>query len=303
MFIQQLASDARLINIKASSIGRESLSKNLSRKHTYLLDKKLMEQGFVTKDDLDTFNRTIIPNVNVSIVETNSREPYVDTIIDENTNKVLGLEVGLHFDEDMRIYSNDKEKRKDIIHEIKHVHNIVAKPKYFETMLIMLPKKKDIQQCKFYDKFLYAHDLDNVFVLKRLKLSKNDPQRVNILTDKIEKFFKKKSFTQEEKITTLQQWKYGLKNELSAFDEAIQDALAHNKEISKNAADVKTAQINSFLANKEYDEVINKDYFFPQKIKIVESMLAKEMDLARKEMAKTRTMGKVDNSPKLLRTA
>lgn len=114
--------------------------------------------------------------------------------------------------------------------------------------------------------------------------------------DKINKFFRKNKFFNHEKIALLQKWRYGLKDEMSAFRAGCFSKAHYQYHLSnasvfvdgtdgknlikqKNMDEEVVKSMKLFVENKKidsYKEVIEDYYSFPDKIKFLEQMLVKE---------------------------
>lgn len=310
VYIQRVAQTARLLGTKGSALDREVMSDKIHAQFFEMLTNKLEEQGFASEKQLGDFYQKLMPNVDVEVTQyAKSKNKFINFInkfkirqsIGEfklkGDNPIAGYILKTNFSTNENIIMADDLKNVGtIVHENTHLCNAVLKPKYATAQLPDLPKKKRKQIEKLYDKELYKINP---------KIDNEDP--LLILKKKINKFFSDNKFSPEEKITSLDAWRYNLKDENSAYENEIA-SIFQLKEIKAlkefetkgncepitfrtatktytfsselyQTTEEKIEKISQFLEkykNIQCRNLINA-YEFPKKIKIVEDLMSAEM--------------------------
>lgn len=255
IYIQRVLNTAKLPGIKGSPEARENISDKLCAKFSQMVDDKFKKQGFVTKEELKGFFKTLAPNVDSNI--WGSFRGVLRYNFTDNTYGTINgyiLEIPLTDYKNSSIKKNDYENIRNLRHESKHFFKHIVEPKYS----VSITKRKlpaYFHGEKLYEKYLYENELKNIPIFKRFYLKTNKTARINFVKNKINDFFIKNTFSSEEKIDILRIWKCGLRDELSAY----------KSEVTKK------------VKVKPWQKKFESHFFFSEKIKIVEKMLAEEM--------------------------
>lgn len=148
-----------------------------------------------------------------------------------------------------------------LMHETDHLFSYFTNPKYVKRIIIMCEKGyRDKNYFKFFDNELQSVKKQNRNNLK------------TILYKKLEKYFKNKSL--DEKINTLQDFRYRLINEKNAYNTGN-----HYQEAIE-------AYHPGILSQKTEPLPVRK-FYFDEKLKVISNMLKETLQSERKKLMQT----------------
>lgn len=328
--VERVARTAQLIGIKGSPMQREKFADELCLKcaklmeDTFKLKEQAGQEAVVTKEELKTFYDKLTPNVRLYIGSSNKENSLsrasLGYLFDNKGKTVKSYFMELPFVMPQIIKKDDEEMMGCWKHETRHFFRHITEPKYsLHATPGDLSYKKYELQGNFYKDILYKNDVDEMSFIKRNWVKINKSARSNFVKKGIEKFFGENAFSSKEKIAALQQWRYRLKDEITAFKDQIsvwhQNDLPFNEltEKLKNGKQVKKEftvrdgkkgfcyDSNKYLTVEEkiqalknfidkvreadFKDAVETQFFFPEKIKIIETMLRAELLNARVEHA------------------
>ncbi len=147
-----------------------------------------------------------------------------------------------------------------LMHETDHLFSYFTNPKYTQRVIEMTIKGyRNKKYHQFFDKELQSAK------------KQNRKDLIPVLTKKLEKYFKNK--TNDEKINTLQDFRYRLINERNAYNTGnfYQNAI---EEYHPNVLSQKTEPINT------------KKFYFDEKIELISKMLKNTIQEERAKLSK-----------------
>ncbi len=253
-----------LPNIKGSPFEKEAFSQRFSDntfewvRYTLLLKQQKKQPVEITQNEVSDFFKRNYQGINVNVEHGTG---YLGAIFDNQQENYLNTHfaMGLEFSKNKKWENvlNSSRAFGIFFHEFRHFCDLITAPKHLAKKGIQrsLLVDKVADSCDlFYDKKIYTF-MPSLFPLEK----------------KIQSFFKKAKFTSHEKIAVLQNWRHGIKREINAYDDGCN----------------KTAKLINFLRDKKIKNIsiepawyvrVFKEYFkFPEKLNIVESMLAQEI--------------------------
>lgn len=292
--------------VKATPCTREAIADMLHAEFFKLVDDVFEKKGHVTIKEIREFIKKLIPNVNIEIVE--AKGGALKCKYNDEIKTVEGYDLEILFTRDKVIEKNDSVSNKILAHEVKHLFKSITDPKYIcHINTGKLSPETNSLQSSFYVDVLYNNEL-NYF--KQTVL--NNTQRSKFIKTIIKDFLK--GFSLEEQIIFLTRWRYGLKDEKEASKAGIDSYIQHKfnfKNLSKrlkNGKDIhpiyyitgsekisfdsklyktieeKINKLEEFIKNAQKLEQNEDDknwFFFSEKIKIMEEMLAEKIQTAR----------------------
>jgi len=314
MYIQRVADTARLKGAAGSIAKRIKLEDRLNAKFVELMDDKFEKQGRISKKDILGFFKELAPNIQLKISKYKNTVNGSGGFLEYDTPKteaVKKFNIHIPFTNDTDfIEKADYKTIRSLLHEKGHFFKRTIEPKYIARFGEKnLSEKLNRAQSKFYYN-LYQNESGDL----------NGSTRIDFVENNINKFFKKQACSTQEKIEILQLWRYGLKDESNAIKKGIsaeiKAAIPFNKIASElrfkdyvkrlkiGASDKnhivnfdsrkygtydyeeKTKRLKLFVKrveNVSYKATVEDHFFFPQKIELMEKMLAKELTQARAE--------------------
>ncbi len=304
----KIAPTARLKNITGSSEARERIADSLHAKAMQMIedifDKKESagEPAIITKKEIKNILKKIFPGVKINLID--SKQPSIthDTqnlkyfdirttfskrwlkpLFQSKSGKKIGL-ITRHY-----IRDNNTGNLGSLSHELKHLSVYLGNPKTLAKSLYV--KNRKIRQ-EFYEKFLYCDEINkrnNPISYYSEYLDKLPNLRKEYTAHKINHFFNTNKITGDDRIKTLQDWRYRLKGELDAY---ISGCNTQAQYIGRNDTK-RMAQppfnatskiinaykegINALLTKTLTKETCENKYNFSEKIEVIEKLLVEEM--------------------------
>lgn len=315
-YIQRVASTARLASARGSIAEREKLENELCEKFSQLMQdtferkEKAGKKPIVTREELSDFFKKLLPNASIKVEKSRSGS-VLPVYSNQKEETISGYVLHSKFTNFKNYLKSDDLPNLGLFeHEKRHVIRAVVEPKYYGRY--MAPKLPGIEydlQYDFYDGFLHANEFNHKYNFSQEVVESRKAMRINLIKEKIEALFRENSFSSESKIETLQAWRYGLKDETVAYKadaysygknkfkfNDLSEKLKKNEKIQlkeyvgnnwiqydsnkMDTLDEKLQGVKSFIENIQkgwYEDTVNDYFLFPEKIKIVEEMLAKEI--------------------------
>jgi len=323
MPIQRIAQSARIpIKIYMKKFNADSpqgLKAEMSLQFKQMLASRFESKGFVTRKEIASFFKKLLPDLNLRVVKHD--KVAVKFKLANKGEVVEGYTLRLPFtftDSSAQIIDkNDFKRISNVYHESDHLMRFVTKPKY------LLPYAKgglstqlDNLQWGFYNDFLYNNDISALPVERMLKLENSPKNRALYVKQLMINFFEDYMCNSDEKIKLLQKWRYCLKDETQAFFQGGEAEMNYKYPISElshkirsgkriklseeffntyntvsydskvySAKEEKLEALESFIEKVKIEKAkdTQQNFFFAQKIKIIESMLFEEMTNVRAE--------------------
>lgn len=311
---------AKLVGLKGSELERKAVADEFCTKFSDVIlgifDRK-EEQGMkavITKGEIKYVIKKLFPNANINVKSCKDKESFGMVVRYLNSDgAVQSYDIKLRFKgfgQSAYIEKGDSKSLNTMSHEFRHYVNFMTEPKYNARLDVKgLSATKKNQAWDFYDKYLYADESKHI--------NEKDAARIKSMETKLRAFFGFKEFSQAEKINQLQAWRHHLKTEMMAFKDGYSpdalgnktfflksvkkfkdgkdvkfdytDVFGNNKAVdTKKLSDVaeKTTELKTALEEESkmyYSTWVEKNYFMPEKTKIIEKMLADEIRSIREE--------------------
>lgn len=304
-YFQRVASTARLVGAKGSVQDRRQFAHKLNQK-LYLMDseiiKKRVESGgkaFITAQEFYDNFKKLTGKVGIKLEKNDSAMycGYMTPAVNPETGQLAGIYLALPFEKNNNtwILKQDYNTRTKM-HESWHALEFLALPKYSARFHKVETLKRE--ETSFYKKFLYTKNQKNIDFIK------------NEMSKHLENPYL--NFSLLERINIMQNWRYMLQSESSAYKEGNfydrQELFKNTKEKIKklpetyiglgffgndfNTFDLKTTkekQLGLAKFKKEINVIenkkVNNEYLFEEKIKVLEEMILATITKARKNMA------------------
>ena len=325
MYIQRVLQSAKLRGIQGSPEIRGKIADKLSAEFTKLVmdsfekNEKKFAKSVVFRADIKRILKRLAPKVKIEVRQLKSGCPHISPVYDKTKTDAVVKSWCLHipFKYDS-LPSDDFDRLGSLNHEVRHLFQFITEPKFtnkFSTSGLSVANSDDT--LKFYEKFLYTDELRRYKSKDHLHSDKE--ARAVFVKNKIQKFFDKNIGSPEEKIEWLQKYRHLLKSETVAYKEGfltgivqeftigdIIQKLKCGKELEMEHTNVlgvtrlistskfptlpeKIKELKSVMQESgqaDYNDFIDGEFFIPQKISILEEMLAQEL-------AKVRLQNKV----------
>lgn len=297
----------------------DALGKKFSKmiEDTFERKEKAGQEPVITLDEIKSFFKELVPNVKLKIFKTRKISTHGTGFADSTSTEIVEHYLKIPFTDGKNfIKKSDYENLSTLDHEKSHFLQAITEPKYIvHDTKGRLSEKSDKIQWDFYDTFLYKNELEKLNLFTQNALKEDPSLRVGAIKKKIDKFFKQNSFSTREKIDILQNWRHYLKTEVKAYKEDtcsnikhkyvindLSEKIKRNEELILDEYDQNDKKILSYNSNlhdgadkkikalqeftdrakdMKYQEIVETRYFFPQKLKIVEEMLAQGLQKAR----------------------
>lgn len=311
---------AYLSNLTGSVAHRNKVARTLSTNFKnfiyeifdYKKKNNLPEE--LTLNEIQRYYDFVHPNIVMKIVEKDPKrehsDGYLGRIFSENNN-IEGFFMGLKFQTNAKGQKFlPKKNILEPLHEDKHFNIEITNPKSSAKQIIFnncfsLKQEKQAEINNFYRFNIYEPEI------KKINLSLGSKERCKAIRKNIKEFFKKNNFSSEEKIAILQHWRHKIKGEIIAYREGFNDlvdlGLRNSKEklMREGKLEIKNKDEIIFDSEKILPENREKElakilkekqkeghkeqretFLFPEKLKILDSLLAREIRKHRKIHAK-----------------
>jgi hypothetical protein len=269
VFIQRVLKTAKLKGQTGSLSRRGQVADKLCAKFsammndTFELKEKAGQKAVVTKEEIEGFFKKLAPNVELDVIDADYSALGYKLSKDGDKKSIKGYCLKLPFSRwGGGIDKNNHENILSLDHEKRHFFTHITEPKYTANKLAKKLTPEDNKLAwNFYEKILYKEEFTfpNGSILKEAKAT-----RRNFVKEKIGQFFKANPFPSDQKIEILKKWRYNLKDESKAFDSSLSSYWKNQSTSGKQ---------ESFIPKG----FVENNLFFPEKIKIVEKMLAAEI--------------------------
>jgi len=214
------------------------------------------------------------------------------------------------------IYSNDFERLDTLDHEMRHFFDFITQPKYmarFSPSKKNAIRRTD--EWNFFEKGLYPPRAENPLGLEtneliKMRLHENKSARSYAVKHSIQDFFQEQGASSSDQIDMLQTWRHRLKCEVYACHEGYTRGTSRANSFHDDVLSIVNGEEVAFqynglvdtvictdtrnhstqkqkilevkkayqaLGEYRFETVVNQLYFFPQKIKVIEEMLAAEI--------------------------
>jgi len=291
------------ININFVNPAEKVHFRELSGKFTKVLSSSMKKDNQISLETINNCFKTLVKND--ELVIENSAFGGVEYGLPERGDNFSGLKLKIPFpNKDGIIRKNDPDSIEVLTHEIDHVLRYKTQKGFLMTLITKkLPEKLDFLQDFFYEKFLHKNEVVSHYVYPE-KMLNNKEARTKYVRKTIEKFLNKKSITPEQRVEILKVWQCGMYDELMAYKKSSHNYVKYKfpsddlvKKL-KNSEDLnleesgavydsskiekleeKLLALKEFIkqAEKNYTQkIIEKNYFFEGKIKVINEMLANE---------------------------
>lgn len=293
--IPKVLPSAQLPNLKGSPSIRNTQAAQFSyecRKWVFGVLKTKQDKSEaqeLTFDEIKDFYKQKFPDIKLEVM-VNKNKSYsgaVQAIGDKNNNPYKFV-MKLNFSENAE--GLKVIPKKDIyifFHENRHFDDFIVNPKIQIRQAILfslVTGNRNRNIWKFYKKNLYCnkYEMNSKTPLKKL----------------IASFFEKQKFSSDKKITILQSWRQLIRTEINArYDGEVQSYDIFAK-LKKEKAKLKLFtnlrnNLSFYFKKLETNFLINEGYLYPQKLKLLESMLAQEIKdhrIKHSESLKARTL-------------
>lgn len=277
--IPRVLTSAQLPNLQGSPLVREAQAAKLSdecREWALGVLKTKQDKGEaqeLTFDEIKDFYKQKFPDIKLEVMvnKNKSCSGAVQAIGDKNNNPYRFV-MKLNFSENAEGLKVILKKNIDIFfHENRHFDDFIVNPKIHirQAVLFSLFTGKHSRSIKkFYKGNLYCnkYEMNSKIPLKKLIVS----------------FFEKQKFSSDKKINILQSWRQFIKTEIKArYDGEVQSSDIFAK-LKKEKAKLKLFtnlgnNLSFYFKKLETNFLINEGYLYPQKLELLESMLAQEI--------------------------
>lgn len=312
--ISRVAATAKLSkikgNIEARDFQADVFGKNLL---SFILDtfesqsKKAKKIEFSQEEIQDYFKKSH-PNIDVKVEEFEG-DNYSSILY---SNFEGEKEISERFNMCLPFFKNQKGQNVlntyfgfgKLFHEYRHLSDKILNPKIDAKTSIVyssMSEKKSSDAMNFYDKVIYRNEL------KKSDDSFSDEARAKRIKVVVNRFFEKNNYSANEKTAILQDWRHGVMTEINANKDEfnLQGQLLLHVE-SKNLDKNKRVRLSSedfypydsskihpenrkqelavFISKKtesDIDFCLNKHFFYPAKLDIINVLLKDEIEKQR----------------------
>lgn len=284
-FIHRVAASAKL-PISGSCKYRQEVGTVICQEYFKLLKNSLLNKKMegkpevVTLNEIKQFFAQIAPIKTLANVENARTGEVAPVYSDLNKSTIINQILKIPFSSlQGTIKKSDGPYFKILRHEICHYSINVVEPKYLvHCTKGILSDAQHEAQWGFFATNLYRGLKNPSSFFK--SPDHNKLAKVTLVKDVIDKFFSGNVFSGEEKIDVLQKWRHYLKAELKAYNEEFSNAkddlfFSDADENSLNSKRLLTLAEKS--NKKELKRIIENEYFFAEKIEVVEKMLRDEL--------------------------
>jgi len=264
----RIAETAKLIG----KLGNTGKRNELAGKATYAIaeeaHKLFKENGKLDSVEITNLFKKHAPNANIELSQLSEKGyfGFAGPKLNKDKTTIQSLIMELPFLKNGGKLTLSKEHFETFVHETRHIMDYLFNPKFSLLNIKLKPELKDIVSGKrfeqyenFFNKKLYQKVSNN------FSLFKND-NYLDDLGTSLQKLFKEQKTSQEERIEVLKGFKFELLTEKNAYaDEFSLASLSSNSKVPKTDP---------------------QNYFgFDEKIKMLNKLLAEELENARFENA------------------
>ncbi|MFA7659529.1 MAG: hypothetical protein WCY19_08860 [Candidatus Gastranaerophilaceae bacterium] len=309
MYIQRIEKTARLIGVKGSVAARqEKFAKKLHADFSKMLEDTFEKNGVVTRDDVEGFYNNAFPNLDIEI-NINNRNSVSYNLSDKKTS-IKGYSLDVDFGLKSFITKSDVDEISYLEHENTHLITAVVHPKYLASHVKTYTEPKYDDASYFYKMNLYKREINGLpeCMINEFKADKR--ARYSRVRGYVDGYLSNPIYTSEDKIFILKNWRLRLLNEMNAYKvgkysrvkylcpvDELSKKIKNGEEVKENhefdflektmsydssqyaTVDLKIKMLKTFvkrLQKEAYQETLD-EFFFPQKLKMLEKMLVKEM--------------------------
>lgn len=278
--LERVGRTAKII-IRASDQERKLMANAKKAEFFCICQDIFAKRSEITHKEIkSTLKKLCPPGINFNVV-TNTEKKHqgsVAKIYDDPVDPIttVGYIMNLPFVRDAKGYRTLNKKYAEVLfHEVSHFFDFIYNPK-IASRLNSMPLfdrfigygKRAEAHYELYETQLYAKEFQD-----HLGISK-DPlrikQRSESIKNKIYEHFNKLHVSSEEKIEILQKWRYSLLTEKDSYTDGIVKNMILN-----NKPDIDQA----------VNKTVNEEYFFTDKIAIVENCLKAEISKFKNRIA------------------